>query len=34
MDGFEGIKGVIVLAATKIPEVLGKELLSPGRFVG
>lgn len=32
MDGFEGNSGVIVIAATNIPEVLDKALLRPGRF--
>lgn len=32
MDGFEGNTGVIVLAATNIPDVLDKALLRPGRF--
>ena len=32
MDGFEGNSGVIVLAATNIPEVLDKAILRPGRF--
>lgn len=32
MDGFEGNTGIIILAATNIPEVLDKALLRPGRF--
>lgn len=32
MDGFDGCKGVVILAATNRPESLDKALLRPGRF--
>lgn len=32
MDGFDGKKGIIIMAATNRPEILDKALLRPGRF--
>ena len=32
MDGFDGCKGVVILAATNRPDSLDKALLRPGRF--
>lgn len=32
MDGFEGVSGIIVIAATNRPDVLDPALMRPGRF--
>lgn len=32
MDGIEGLKNVIIVAATNRPDVLDKALTRPGRF--
>jgi cell division protease FtsH len=32
MDGFEGTKCIIIIAATNRPDVLDSALLRPGRF--
>ncbi|MCK9351482.1 MAG: ATP-dependent zinc metalloprotease FtsH [Candidatus Paceibacterota bacterium] len=32
MDGFDGLEGVIVMAATNRPDVLDKGVMRPGRF--
>ncbi|BCS90610.1 MAG: hypothetical protein ARM1_0067 [Candidatus Micrarchaeota archaeon] len=32
MDGFEANKGIIVVGATNVPQVLDKAILRPGRF--
>jgi cell division protease FtsH len=32
MDGYEEKEGIIVLAATNLPDVIDKALIRPGRF--
>jgi transitional endoplasmic reticulum ATPase len=32
MDGVEGLKNVIIIAATNRPDILDKALTRPGRF--
>lgn len=32
MDGIEGLKGVVIIAATNRPDVIDKALTRPGRF--
>lgn len=32
MDGIEGLKGVVIIAATNRPEIIDKALTRPGRF--
>jgi transitional endoplasmic reticulum ATPase len=32
MDGIEGLKNVVIVAATNRPEIIDKALTRPGRF--